>query len=117
MAGPTGKRAALAAAIGLAAGYSSGLLGIGGGMILVPALVGFLAMPQRRAVANSLLAIIPISLAGVAAYYFGGTHPAIRLGLAAVLVVGSIVGAPLGTAIAYRVPVRALRIGLGLLVP
>lgn len=113
MAGLTGKRAAIAAGIGLAAGFSSGLLGIGGGIIMVPAMGAFLAMSHRRTVANSLFAIIPISIAGVGFYYFAGSRPAVRVDLALVLAIASVLGAPLGAAIVYRVPERALRIGLG----
>jgi uncharacterized membrane protein YfcA len=82
---------------------------------MVPAMGAFLAMPHRRAVSNSLLAIIPISLAGVLFYYFAGSHPAVRLDLALVLAVASVAGAPLGAAIVYRVPERALRIGIGII--
>jgi uncharacterized membrane protein YfcA len=113
--GLTGKRLLAAVGIGFSAGLSSGLLGIGGGIILVPGMAALLAMPQRRAVANSLLAIMPIAVVGVATYYFGGSHPAISLNFAVVLAIGSIAGAPLGVAIAYRVPERALRVTLGLL--
>jgi uncharacterized membrane protein YfcA len=82
---------------------------------MVPAMATLLAMSQRQAVANSLVAIIPIAVVGAAGYYFGGSHPAIRLDLALFLAVGSIAGAPLGAAIAYRVPERALRVALGIL--
>ena len=115
MPGRTGKRLLAAVGIGFAAGLSSGLLGIGGGIILVPGMTALLAMRQRRAVANSLLAIVPIAVVGVSTYYLGGSHPAISLRFAVVLAIGSIAGAPLGVAIAYRVPERALRVTLGLL--
>ena len=113
--GLTGKRLLSAVGIGFAAGLSSGLLGIGGGIILVPGMAALLAMSQRHAVANSLLAIVPIAVAGVATYYLGGTHPAISLHFGLVLAIGSIAGAPIGVAIAYRVPARALQVALGLL--
>jgi uncharacterized membrane protein YfcA len=82
---------------------------------MVPAMTALLAMPQRRAVANSLLSIVPISIAGVATYYLAGSQPNVDLRLAAVLVVGSVIGAPLGAAVAYRIPERALRVGFGVL--
>jgi len=45
--------------IGLAAGFFSGLFGVGGGLIVVPGLVVLLGLDQRRAVGTSLLAIVP----------------------------------------------------------
>lgn len=50
--------------MGFAAGMSSGLLGIGGGILFVPGLVLILGEPQLRAEATSLLAIIPVALVG-----------------------------------------------------
>jgi uncharacterized membrane protein YfcA len=111
----TSRRPGAAVGIGLAAGFISGLLGVGGGVVMVPGFTGLLAMRQRHAVANSLLAIIPIAIVGVVVYLFGAGHPEIHPSLALVLAVGSVVGAPLGAALAYRVPERALRVGLGLI--
>jgi uncharacterized protein len=53
-----------AAALGLAGGVVGGLLGVGGGVLFVPALAIFLDEPQVRAEATSLLAIVPVALAG-----------------------------------------------------
>jgi uncharacterized membrane protein YfcA len=50
--------------IGFAAGVSSGLLGIGGGILFVPGLVFFLSLTQLQAEATSLVAIIPVALVG-----------------------------------------------------
>lgn len=50
--------------IGLAAGVSSGLLGIGGGILFVPGLVFFLSQTQLQAEATSLVAIIPVAIVG-----------------------------------------------------
>lgn len=51
-------------AVGFAAGMSSGLLGIGGGILFVPGLVLILGDSQLRAEATSLLAIIPVAVVG-----------------------------------------------------
>lgn len=51
-------------AVGFAAGMSSGLLGIGGGLLFVPGLVLLLGETQLRAEATSLLAIIPVAMIG-----------------------------------------------------
>ena len=54
----------LAVLIGFAAGVSSGLLGVGGGIIFVPGLVIVLDLSQLSAEATSLLAIIPVAIVG-----------------------------------------------------
>jgi hypothetical protein len=53
-----------AALLGFAGGTVGGLLGVGGGILFVPALAIFLDEPQLRAEATSLLAIVPVALAG-----------------------------------------------------
>jgi uncharacterized membrane protein YfcA len=53
-----------AALIGFAAGVSSGMLGVGGGIIFVPGLVFVLGLSQLSAESTSLLAIVPVALAG-----------------------------------------------------
>ncbi len=53
-----------AIAIGLAAGVIAGLLGVGGGVLFVPGLVIFIGLTQHQAEATSLLAIVPVALAG-----------------------------------------------------
>jgi uncharacterized membrane protein YfcA len=54
----------IAALIGFAAGCSSGMLGVGGGVIFVPGLVFALGLSQLSAEATSLLAIVPVALVG-----------------------------------------------------
>jgi len=53
-----------AIAIGLLAGVVAGLLGVGGGVLFVPALVFFLGLGQHQAEATSLLAIVPVAILG-----------------------------------------------------
>src|SRR3954449_8020416 len=54
----------LAILIGFAAGVSSGMLGVGGGIIFVPGLVFALGLSQLAAESTSLLAIVPVALVG-----------------------------------------------------
>jgi uncharacterized membrane protein YfcA len=54
----------VAALIGFAAGLSSGMLGVGGGIIFVPGLVFAVGLSQLSAEATSLLAIVPVALVG-----------------------------------------------------
>jgi uncharacterized protein len=112
--GPTGKGTLPALGVGAAGGFISGLLGVGGGVVLVPGIVWAQGTNQRRAVANSLLAIIPISIVGVATYYLAHGHH-VRFDIGVVLAVGGVVGAPLGAAIAHRVSDRQLKLAFGLL--
>ena len=93
--------------IGLAAGLLSGLFGVGGGILIVPGLVLFAGMPQRRAHATSLAAILPIAISGAAGYGLEGAIDWVAVGL---LTIGGIAGTFLGTSLLRRIPERALRL-------
>jgi uncharacterized protein len=84
-------------AIGLTAGFLAGLLGIGGGVVLVPAMVLILAFDQHVAQGTSLVVMIPAALTGSYTHHRNG-----RLVLrdAAWLGAGGILGAILGSAFA-----------------
>jgi uncharacterized membrane protein YfcA len=79
--------------IGFLAGVLSGLLGVGGGIFIVPMLVLVAGFSQHSAHATSLAAVVPIALAG--AIVFGG-QAHVDLWIAAGLASGSLIGAPLG---------------------
>jgi len=96
--------------IGLGGGVLSGLLGVGGGVVMVPLLVLRAGYAQREAHAVSLGAIIPISMAGIATYGIAGE---VRWWQALALAAGSIVGAPLGAALLARMDERLLKIVFG----
>jgi uncharacterized protein len=98
----------LAALIGAAAGVVSGLLGVGGGILFVPALTLVVALSQIKAEATSLLAIIPVALAGAARQYRYGN---VNLRDGALMGVLSAVGVLAGVALANVLPERALRYG------
>jgi uncharacterized membrane protein YfcA len=97
-------------AIGLGGGLLSGLLGVGGGIVMVPLLVLWAAYPQRDAHAISLGAIIPISIAGIATYGVAGE---VRYGTAIALAAGSIVGARIGAGYLARIDERLLKVVFG----
>ena len=100
-----GRTTLLVLATGLAAGFLSGLFGVGGGLIIVPALMTLLGMDQRRAAATSLAAIVVTAAVGTATYAARGQ---VSL-LAFVLVgLGSLAGAHLGTWLLRRLPHRVL---------
>ena len=81
-------------AIGLSAGFLAGLLGIGGGILIVPALVLLLGFDQHVAQGTSLLVIIPAAVAGSLTHYRRG-----RLVVrdAAVVAAGGVIGAAIGS--------------------
>jgi len=99
------------AGIGAAGGVLSGLLGVGGGIVMVPLLVLRAGYRQRDAHAMSLGAIIPISLASVVTYGVAGE---VRVGYAAALAIGSVVGARVGAGLLARIKERPLKIVFGL---
>lgn len=102
------RRILVCIAIGLGAGLLSGLFGVGGGTVIVPALVTFLVMDQRRAAGTSLAAIVPTASVGVISYAVGG-HVAWFPAL--ILAAGAVVGAQIGTAILPKLSQTALRWG------
>jgi len=97
-------------AIGLGGGLLSGLLGVGGGIVMVPLLVLWAGFAQRDAHATSLGAIIPISIAGIATYGVAGE---VRYGTALALAAGSVLGAPIGARLLSRMDERMLKIVFG----
>lgn len=97
-------------AIGLAGGFFSGLLGVGGGVIMVPLLVLWARFGQREAHAASLGAIIPISAAGVLTF---GAAGEVRFGYAVALALGAVVGAQLGARALARASERSLKLAFG----
>ena len=103
--------ALLLAAIGLGAGVLSGLFGVGGGIIMVPAMVLLAGMGQQRASATSLASIVPIAAIGALIF---GLSDSVDLPAAGVLVVGSLVGVQVGVRLMARVGDDRLRIGFAI---
>ncbi|MEN6371496.1 MAG: sulfite exporter TauE/SafE family protein [Armatimonadota bacterium] len=96
--------------IGFGAGLIGGMASVAGGALLIPALVVFLAVPQKLAQAVALAVIIPASLPLVMLYYIGNrADRKIMLQLAA----GGALGACAGTAAAINMPVPLLMVVFG----
>jgi len=93
---------------GLAAGFASSFLGIGGGLVMVPALTLGAAMPFRRAVGTSLAAIVPVAACGVLVESFVQASN-IRWGCAVLLMAGSLAGAAAGARLESRSKPAMLR--------
>jgi uncharacterized membrane protein YfcA len=100
------------AGIGIVAGVLSGLFGVGGGIIMVPLLVAWAALDQRRASATSLLAIVPIATASAAGYAATGS---IDLVAGLLLLVGGVLGGQVGTRLLPGTPIPRLQLWFGLL--
>lgn len=96
------------ALLGLVAGTLAGLFGIGGGTIILPALVLWLRMDQRLATGTSVAAILPTAVVGAISYALQGNVDWIA---AACLAVGIIAGAQLGSFLLMRLPTGVLQWG------
>ena len=92
--------------VGVIGGLLAGLFGVGGGVIMVPLLLWWAQVDQRRAQATSLIAIAPAALVGTASYATGGVFPFIP-GL--LVAGGSVLGAQLGAFLLRRLSLGGLR--------
>jgi uncharacterized membrane protein YfcA len=100
------------AVIGTAAGFFSGLFGVGGGTVMVPLLILWLGYGEREATGTSLAAIILIAAAGAGIQaLYGNVHP-----LDALIVGGpAVAGVVAGTALQQRIPERVVAFSFGVL--
>jgi uncharacterized membrane protein YfcA len=96
----TSQCAMLLGVVGLGAGVLSGMFGVGGGFIIVPALVMFSGMGMQRAIGTSLLVITLISASGTATHLLAGKD--LSLAMAGVFTAGSIAGLFAGSGLAQR---------------
>lgn len=88
--------------IGLAAGMLSGLVGVGGGIIVVPALVFFLGFTQYQAQGTSLgLLLLPVGILAVLNYYHKG-H--IDVKVVGIMAIAFVLGGWLGSKLALSIP-------------
>jgi uncharacterized membrane protein YfcA len=111
-AGPTCKRdpegrlrltsqcAILLGVVGLGAGVLTGMFGVGGGFIIVPALVTFACMGMQRAIGTSLLVITLVSFSGMASHLLSGKDLSFQI--AGIFTAGSLAGLFVGTWLAQR---------------
>lgn len=100
-------------AAGAGVGFLTGFLGVGGGFLILPALVVFGGLPMHQAVGTSLLVIAVNCAAGLVGHLTaGGFAPGLTAAVTALAVAGSFAG----TALAHRVPASRLRRGFAWLV-
>lgn len=87
--------------IGLIAGMVSSMLGVGGGIILVPILILLLKLDPHQAIGTSLAIIIPTVLVGALTHYQLGN---VNVQLAIIIAIGAVIGAVIGVHVAEALP-------------
>ena len=93
--------------IGLVAGALSGVIGIGGGIVIVPALIYFVGFYQRTAQGTSLaILLLPIGLLGVIQFYKAGY---VDVKVTAIIALAFFIGSYFGSRIALTVPQESLK--------
>ena len=101
-------------AVGILVGVLAAIMGVGGGFIMVPAMIYFLGMPTKVVVGTSLFQIIFVT--GFTTLLHATTNYTVDVVLAVLLLVGGVVGAQVGTRIGARLQADQLRILLSLIV-
>jgi uncharacterized membrane protein YfcA len=100
--------------LGIAAGILTVFLGIGGGFILVPAMIYLLGMPARVVVGTSLLMVLAVSAATTMVHAM--TTEAVDIVLAVLLLLGGVVGAQYGALLVLRIKPDLLRLALAAII-
>jgi uncharacterized protein len=101
-------------ALGFLAGTLTVFLGIGGGFILVPAMIYLLGMPARVVIGTSLVMILTVSAATTMVHAI--TTRAVDVVLAGLLLVGGVIGAQYGALLALRAKPDLLRLALAVII-
>jgi uncharacterized membrane protein YfcA len=94
-------------------GALSGLVGVGGGVVLVPLMVLGMGLTTKRAVSTSLAVVMFTGIVGAAGYVATGFRDVQDLLSLPPLIIGSVIGAPLGVRIRDWLPESVVRIGFG----
>ncbi|MEI7472631.1 MAG: sulfite exporter TauE/SafE family protein [Chitinophagaceae bacterium] len=93
--------------VGIAAGMLGGLVGVGGGIIIVPALVYFVGMNQHSAQGTSLAMImLPVGILGVLQYYKSGN---VDFRIVGILAIGFFIGSFFGSKLALSLPQETIK--------
>jgi len=100
--------------VGLSVGILAAIMGVGGGFIMVPAMIYLLGMPTKVVVGTSLFQIIFVT--GFTTLLHATTNYTVDVVLAVLLLVGGVIGAQIGTRIGVRMKAEQLRILLALMV-
>ena len=100
--------------VGIVVGVLAAIMGVGGGFIMVPAMIYLLGMPTKVVIGTSLFQIIFV--AGFTTFMHAWTNRSVDLMLALLLILGGVVGAQIGARLGARLKAEQLRILLALLV-
>lgn len=100
--------------VGFAVGVLAAIMGVGGGFIMVPAMIYLLGMPTKVVVGTSLFQIIFVT--AFTTFMHALTNHSVDLLLALLLILGGVVGAQIGAQLAVKIKAEQLRILLALLV-
>jgi len=98
---------------GIFIGSISGLVGVGGGVVMVPLMVLGMGLTTKQAVSTSLAVIMFTGLVGAAGYVATGFRDVQELLSLPPLIIGSVFGAPLGVRVRDQLPESTVRIGFG----
>ena len=101
-------------ALGFVAGVLTVLLGIGGGFILVPAMIYLLGMPARVVIGTSLVMILAVSAATTMVHSL--TTRSVDLVLAGLLLIGGVIGAQYGAILTVRIKPDLMRLALAIII-
>jgi hypothetical protein len=101
-------------AIGFAAGVMTVLLGIGGGFIIVPAMIYLLGMPARVVIGTSLAMVLAVSAATTMVHAI--TTRSVDIVLAGLLLVGGVIGAQYGALLTVMIKPDLLRLALAVII-
>jgi hypothetical protein len=101
-------------ALGFGAGILTVLLGVGGGFILVPAMIYLLGMPARMVVGTSLAMVLGVSAATT--FVHSVTTHSVDIVLAGLLLIGGVFGAQYGAILATRIKPDLLRLALSVVI-
>lgn len=93
--------------LGLASGGMSGIFTVGGGLVVVPALVSLFGMQQTRAQGMALALVVPGALVALVAYAQGGN---VSWGTGLPMALGGVLSVSWGVALAHRLPAARLRV-------
>jgi uncharacterized membrane protein YfcA len=101
-------------AVGASVGFLAAIMGVGGGFILIPAMIYLLGMPTKVVIGTSLFQIIFVS--AFTTLMHAVTSHSVDILLAVVLIVGGVIGAQIGTQLGLKLKAEQLRILLAMLV-
>ncbi|MBQ2260854.1 MAG: sulfite exporter TauE/SafE family protein [Loktanella sp.] len=100
--------------VGMVVGILAAIMGVGGGFIMVPAMIYILGMPTKVVIGTSLLQVIFV--AGFTTMLHATTNQTVDVLLAVLLLIGGVIGAQVGTRIGLKMKAEQLRILLAMLV-